>query len=94
VNVKTFDTREALEAKLFAMNYDDGVIPQLACLDAFGTTFLACGTDQGDEMGIAYYITNAEGYMYHYCMECSSSDIDNLISWVPTFPVSAIGADQ
>lgn len=93
MTLQTFDTREALESKLFGMN-DDGVLPELACVDAKGTAFLACGTDQGDEMGIAFYLTNAEGYMYHYCMECPSSDIDNLIGWGPTFPVSAIGATR
>jgi hypothetical protein len=31
--------------------------------------FIASGTEQGDLMGIAYYCTNAEGYMHHYGVE-------------------------
>jgi hypothetical protein len=95
VSVETFDSREALEDKLFEMNYDDGVNPELACIDGRGTAFLACGTDHGDEMGIAYYLTNAEGYMYHYGAECEATeDVRRLLQWKPEFPVLAIHHDK
>lgn len=85
-----FDTREQLDAHLVDMNYEHGINPELACIDDAGAAFLACGTEQGDCMGIAYYVTNAEGYMYHYGTEWDADDED-LLTWVPTFPVRAIG---
>lgn len=88
--IMTFESRQVLEDKLLTMNYDDGVNPELACVDGHGQVFLACGTEQGDCMGIAYYLTNADGYMYHYGTE---EKVDQeLLQWIPAFPVVAIGA--
>jgi predicted GNAT superfamily acetyltransferase len=93
--VRIFSTEEELHERITVMNYDEAVVAELACVDDAGTVFLTAATDQGDLIGISYYLTNAEGYMYHYGAEATEEDTTDyrtLMDWKPKFPVRAIGA--
>jgi hypothetical protein len=95
--VQCFSTEEDLHDRIVVMNYDEGIVAELACVDANGTVFLTCATEQGDLIGVSYYVTNAEGYMYHYGSEATeenTTDYRTLIKWKPEFPVYAIGAQR
>lgn len=85
-----FLDKVTLEEHLFQLNYDQGVTPEFACVDADNNAFLVAGTDCGDEMGIAYYFTGPEGRMYHYGSEYEGTDVD--LNWEPKFPVVALGS--
>lgn len=87
-----FVNREELDDYLLMLNYDMGISPELACIDKNQNVFLACGTEEGDAMGIAYYFTNEDGYMYHYGVEYDGDR--SFRNWVPTFPVSALAPSK
>ncbi|MGU3650633.1 hypothetical protein [Mycolicibacterium sp. A43C] len=95
VTVQTFAAERDLHDRIAVMNYDEGIVAELACVDTSGAVFLTCATDQGDLIGVSYYRTSAEGYMYHYgseATEANTTDYLALIDWKPKFPVYAIGA--
>ena len=86
-----FLNREALENYLLELNYDHGLNPEMACIDNKQQAFLACGTEEGDSMGIAFYLANSEGYMYHYGVDGTEYDLDKIRDWAPSaFPVHAL----
>lgn len=90
LKVFVFEEEKWLVEKLNVMNYEDGRSPEIALVDSIGTVFIAAGTEEGDAMGIAYYTTNAEGYMYHYGNDGELYDEDNIRDWKPTFPCFGI----
>jgi len=85
VELQAFQTENELRDHLVTMNYDHGIDPNLAIIDARGSVGLACGTDDGDEMGFAYYRPGPEGRME---LDCCGGPQDE---WFPKFPVTALG---
>lgn len=95
--VQVYSTEENLHDRIVVMNYDEGIVAELACVDAKGNVFLTCATDHGDAIEVAYYLTNGEGYMWHYGSEATEEnamDYRALVDFKPTFPVYAIGAQS
>lgn len=87
-----FLDRESLNDHLLTLNYDQGINPEMACIDKNQQAFLACGTEEGDSMGIAFYVTDAEGYMYHYGVEYDGDR--SILDWTPQFPVHALAPTE